>query len=447
MNNELVVEEINRRIRWFIKLRWIAICGVLLVIFVSGVVLNIQFNRLPVFLLVLWLAAYNTFFSLKSKGLTIEDSSKSLLIARSQVFLDLTTLVLLIYFSGGIENPFSYYFVFHIVIASILLPAKESIVTTTFAVVLYSSMVFLDFLGVIPHFSLLGFRSTPVYQESSYVLAKLFVFASTLYIVCYFATSISNKLNERTKELIVANNKLRKADENRVHAVLLVTHELRVPLSSVGSLLDVILKGYVTRLCRRCKVMPNIKRSHIRVKNLLTLTDDLLDFHKMDLESTMLRKVPLELRKIICESINDLKSLSRKRNISIHQVRLNDLPTVLADVDSIKTIVSNLLSNAIKYNIPSGRVTVWAQRLDNFVEVHISDTGLGIPKEDLPRVFDLFYQGEYAQKMKKKGAGLGLSLVKKLVESHGGNIRVESTLGEGSEFAFTLPVAHQAHRA
>ena len=412
-------------------------------IFFTRILSNIQFTLLPVLLLLLWLTAYNTYFWLTSKRLSVQNSSKLLLTARIQVFLDLITLVLLLYFSGGIENPFSYFFIFHVVSASIVLPGRESIFTTTFAVILYSSMVLLDFFAIVPHYSLVGLYTTPVHQQGNFVLAKLFVFTSTLSIVCYFATSISNKLNQKTRELIIANQKLRQADEDRVHAVLLVTHELRVPLSSVGSLLTTVLKGYITKLCDRCKVMPVIKRSHIRVKNLLTLTDDLLDFHKIELGSTMFKKKPLKLEKIISETIYEVKNFSKKRNISIHKTRLSNLPPVLADVDSARTIFCNLISNAIKYNVPNGKVTISAKRLNNFVEVYISDSGVGIPQEDLPRVFDLFYQGDYARKMRKKGVGLGLSLVKKLVESQGGNIRVESECGKGSKFTFTLPIATQ----
>ncbi len=447
MNNQLRSEEINRRINWFVNLRWIAIFGVLLVVLGARFILRLQFDFSLILLLTLWLTAYNTYFWLKNKKLSKQDSSRVRSIARIQVYLDLLTLFLLLYFSGGVENPFSYYFLFHIVISSILLPGKESILITTLTVVLYSAVVSLDYLGIVPHFSLSGLHRSPVYQESNYVLANLFVFATTLYIVCYFATSISNKLNQRTEELIAANQKLRQADENRVQAVLLVTHELRSPLSSIGGLLETVLRGYKDKLCSRCKIMPAIKRSFIRVKNLLTLTDDLLDFHKIELGSTMFKKVPLKLEEMINVTVNELKDWSRRRNIVIRKNRLGDLPPILAEPDSAKTILSNIISNAIKYNVPNGTINISAKCLNNFVEVAVADSGIGIPKEDLPRIFELFYQGEQARKMGKKGVGLGLSLVKKLVESQGGNISVESEYGKGSKFIFTLPLATDAQNA
>jgi signal transduction histidine kinase len=302
-------------------------------------------------------------------------------------------------------------------------------------------MVFLDYSGFVPHFPLLGVYRASMYQEGSFVLAKLFVFASTLYIVCYFTASISNKLNKRTGELIATNQKLRQADEDRIRAVLVVTHELRGPLTSIESLLNTVLKGYVSLRCKRCKVMPVIRRSYIRTKNLLALTDDLLDFHKIELGSTIFKKVPLRLESIITDTIRELKAWARKRGISINKSHLNNLPPVLVDTNSAKTIVSNLVSNAIKYNIPNGVVRISAKQIGDFVEVCVSDSGIGIPKEDLTKVFDLFYQGSYTRK--RKGVGLGLSLVEKLVKSHGGNIRLESECGKGSKFTFTLPVATQ----
>lgn len=447
MGNRLSTLDFNRRIIWFVRLRWVAILGVLVVFAFTRTVLHVQYSALPVLLLLLWLIIYNTFFWFQSRSLSDGDTSRSLLIARSQVYLDLITLALLLYFSGGIENPFSYYFIFHTVIASILLPGKEGLFITSLTVIIYSSVVFLDFFGLIPHFPLSGLYGATMYQEGRFVLAKLFVFASTLYIVCYFTTSISTQLNKKTTELVHTNEKLRQADEDRVRAVLVVTHELRAPLTSIESLLNTVLKGYVSLGCKRCKVMPVIKRSYIRIKNLLTLTDDLLNFHRIELGSTVLKKTPLRLEGIITDTIRELKGWSRKKGISIVKSHVRNLPPVLADANSAKTIVSNLISNAIKYNNSNGRVKISAKCTGDFVEVSVSDSGIGIPRDDLPRVFELFYQGDYTKKMRRKGVGLGLSLVKRLVESHGGKISVSSEWGKGSEFTFTLPVAPQPQSA
>lgn len=429
---------------WFIRLRWIAILGVLVVFTLTRTVFQVRYNALPVALLLLWLAVYNTFFWYVSKRFSDMSASMSLIVARGQVYLDLVTLALLLYFSGGVENPFSYYFIFHVVIASILLPGKEGLFITSLTVIIYSSMVFLDYFGFIPHFPLSGVYAASMYQEARFVLAKLFVFASTLYIVCYFTTSISNQLNKKTDELVRTNEKLRQADEDRIRAVLVVTHELRAPLTSIKSLLDTALKGYVNLRCKRCGAMPVIRRSCLRIKNLLALTDDLLDFHKIELGSTILKKTPLRLEEVITDTIRELKGWSRKKGISVSKSHVKDLPPVLVDANSAKTIVSNLISNAIKYNNNNGTVKISGRHIDGFVEVSVCDSGMGIPRADLTKVFELFYQGDYTTRMKRKGVGLGLSLVKKLVETHGGEISVESEWGKGSTFTFTLPVAGQA---
>lgn len=435
---------IKNRMYWFVQIRWFAISSLILVTFLAWFILHIRFDPLPILLLLLWMISYNTFFWLQCKNLSEKNMSKVLLLTRSQVLLDIFTLVLLLYFSGGIENPFSYYFLFHAIIAGILLPNKESLLITSLIVILYTAMVFLDYFGIIPHFSLHRLYPNSIYQSSNYVVSKLFVFISTLFIVYYFTNSISSKLNTRTKELITTNQKLREADENRIRAVMLVTHELRSPLSSVESILDIILGGYIANNnCKKCKIMTNIKRVHARVKNLLVLTNDLLYFHKMELEGKTFKRKPMKLDSVVDDIINELNYFAEKHNISIHKIQLNNIKPIIADPDSIKTIISNLISNAIKYNVPNGKVIISAKQMNDDIEVNISDTGVGIPNKDLPKVFELFYQGDYARTLKRKGVGLGLSLVKRLVESHGGNIRVESEWGKGSNFIFTLPVTNQ----
>lgn len=442
---KILAEEIGRRINWFIKLRWIATGGVLLAVLIARLILNIQFSLLPILFLVLWLIGYNTFFHFMSAKSSDYSIRKLLIITRIQVIFDLLTLVLLLYFSGGVENPFSVYLIFHTVIVDILLTERESFIITTSAVALYTTMVLLDYSGFIPHFPLANFYRNVLHKDIMFVLTTIFVLATTLYIVRYFTTSIVRKLNARTSELVTMNQKLQKADEERVQAVLLVTHELRVPLSSIEGLLGLILKGYVTdKKCMKCKVISLVKRANTRVKNLLTLSDDLLHFHKMEIESTMFKRAFIDLEKIIDSVIKEQKDFARRCNVSIRKMKFGNLPSVQADFESIKTIVSNLISNAIKYNVPNGKITLAAKQLNGQIEVYITDTGVGISEEDLSRVFDLFYQGDYARRKKKTGVGLGLSLVKKLVESQGGNIFVESKWGKGSKFTFTLPVSTQA---
>jgi signal transduction histidine kinase len=374
------------------------------------------------------------------------DQHDLLLSARVQVGFDLVVLVLLLYFSGGVENPFQFYFIFHTIIAGILLSDRESILITTLTVVLYSTMVTLDGLGIVPHFALGGAGlEAPPYRQAVVVLGRLFAFTTTLYIARYFTVAIRRRLNEKTAALAQANRRLEQADRNRVQAVLQVTHELRSPLGAVGSLLDTIRQGYVGKFSEQCDARAVVERAYNRTQNLLTLTDDLLDLHKMELGSMVLHKAPLRLDRVADEAVHDLLPAAVERNVTVTREDFADIPLVEADPKTISMVFSNLVANAIKYNLPAGTVRISGRRTEGGVEVSVTDSGRGIPADELPRVFDIFFQGEYSRQTKRMGVGLGLSLVKRIVEAHGGTIRVESEPGKGSRFTFFLPLGN-SHR-
>ena len=437
-----MLEDLGRRVAWFVRLRWLAIAGVLSASAVARFLLGFDFWVLPIVLVVAALAAANLGFHFWRRRR--QDEPGLLLIARVQVMADLFALVLLLYFSGGVENPFSYYFIFHTIIAGILLPDKESILITTVAVVLYSGMVLLDYFGAAPHFPLTGFYQDPMWRQGSFVLVRLFVLATTLYIAQYFTASIRRRLNEKTDALAEANRQLQEADRNRVQSVLQVTHELRAPLGAVESLLDTIRKGYVGKCCDQCDARAVIERAYVRTKNLMTLTDDLLDLHKMELGSMVLHKTPLRLDRIVDEVVEDMLPSAVDKGVTISREGFADLPMVEVDAKSMTMVISNLVANAVKYNVSGGTVMVSARRREDGVEVAVADTGVGIPPAELPRVFDVFFQGENARKTKRMGVGLGLSLVKRIVEAHGGTITAESEPGKGSRFVVLIPTGNGA---
>jgi signal transduction histidine kinase len=437
-----MLEDLSRRVGWFIRLRWVAVAGVAIALVVARFGVGLRYAPWPVAGLLAALALCNAAFTVWHRRR--QDSPGLLLIARSQVYCDVVALALLLYFTGGVENPFSFYFIFHTIIAGILLPDVESLLITTLTVALYSAMVSLDLFGFIPHFRLSGLYPLPLFEQGRVVFIKLFAFATTLYIARYFTVEIRNRLNEKSAALARANEQLREADRNRVQAVLQVTHELRAPLGGVASLLDMIRHGYVGRACDQCDSRPIIERVYTRVKNLLALTDDLLDLNKIELGSRVLNTTPVALGRVADEVVEDLLPRAVERNVTISRAGLSELPLVEADAKSITMVMSNLVANAVKYNVPGGTVRIIAALRGDLVEVSVVDTGQGIPPEELPHVFDLFFQGANARKSQRMGVGLGLSLVKRIVEAHGGRITVESEPGKGSTFTFFLPVGNRS---
>ena len=422
-----------RQLRWFVRLRWLAIAGVLVVLPAAWFPLRLRFQPIPLLAVTVWIGAYNIFFWLR-----LRRRPAALHLARlalAQIMLDLCSLVLLLYFAGGIENPFSFYFVFHTAIAAIIFPGSGSLVIATLAFGLYTSMVLLDWAGVIPHFPLAGLYAASPYQSLGPVLANILVFGSTLYIVRYFTAAISRRLNHRTDELAEANRKLLEADRNRLQSVMTVTHELRSPAAAAASLLEVVER-----------VSPDerpalIERARQRISGLLRLIGDLLDLHQLELGTAKVETAPVPIAEVVEAAVTEYAALARERGVTVGVELPSDIPPAKANARYLEFTVRNLLANAIQYNRPGGSVTVSARVTGELLEVEVADTGIGIPEADLPRVFDIFYRGDEAKKTDRLAPGLGLSLVKRLVETQGGTVRVESKVGHGSRFFFTVPIA------
>lgn len=167
----------------------------------------------------------------------------------------------------------------------------------------------------------------------------------------------------------------------------------------------------------------------------------MLDLHQLELGTAKVETAPVPVAPAIHAAVTEYQSLASERNVTVRVDLASDLPAVQANARYLDFTIRNLLSNAIQYNRPGGSATVSARVIDGFLEIEVDDTGVGIPQADLPRVFDIFFRGDEAKKTDRLAPGLGLSLVKRLVETQGGTVWVESTAGMGSRFTFTVPIA------
>jgi signal transduction histidine kinase len=171
---------------------------------------------------------------------------------------------------------------------------------------------------------------------------------------------------------------------------------------------------------------------------MLLLISDLLDFSRIQSGTFSVEPHPETLESIILPVIDGMKTVVESRQQSIECCIASNLPKVSADARRVGQVLSNLLSNAIKFTDERGKIVVSARQRGGAIVVSVSDEGPGIPSENLSKVFDRFWQAEETKRM---GSGLGLSIAKGIVEAHGGRIWVDSQLGKGSSFSFTLPLA------
>ncbi len=235
-------------------------------------------------------------------------------------------------------------------------------------------------------------------------------------------------------ELKVAYDDLKMLDKMKDEFLSNVSHELRTPLTSIKGALDIMSDE---ELPKELSELTSIAKQN--ANRLNALIGDIIYYSKMEYRATELTKEDLDLGEIITKSVKTTSPTAMENGITIETSAEGDLKA-LVDKKAIYKVFSNLLSNAIKFNKKGGRIMVRAKGIVNgHVEVCVEDTGIGIPKEHLGKVFDRFYQVDGSTKRKYSGTGLGLSIAKSIVEKHGGKIWVESEVGKGSRFTFKIP--------
>ncbi|MFC2036860.1 ATP-binding protein [Chloroflexota bacterium] len=231
-------------------------------------------------------------------------------------------------------------------------------------------------------------------------------------------------------------------DKSKSQFVRIVTHELRSPVQVVVSLLNVLDRGYVGALNEKQKDL--VSRARRRIEFLQTLIDDLLDLAagKADVLATTERGL-VPLVGVLQEVVGRFKVRAAEKGITLRLEHPDETLNVWGDRSELDRILNNLVSNAVKYT-REGEVRLLAERSNGFAHVVVSDTGIGIPEEALPDLFQEFFRAKNARKVEETGTGLGLSIVRDLVERYGGTIEVESAEGQGTTFRVTMPLAESA---
>jgi signal transduction histidine kinase/DNA-binding response OmpR family regulator len=231
----------------------------------------------------------------------------------------------------------------------------------------------------------------------------------------------------------------REAELDRMKSdfVSIASHELRTPLTSIKGYLELLLAGAAGEVNHKQEEF--IQRARNNTERLYELVNDLLDLSRIESGSIELDVKLISLATVIQEAAQSLQPEFDRRGLKLSLEIAPDLPDVLADSRRITQVMFNLLSNAYKYT-PQGTVTVRAQPLDHAVQVAIIDTGVGISASDQEKLFTRFFRSGDALVRQQSGTGLGLNITRSLIEMHGGATEVESVLGLGTVFRFTLPL-------
>ena len=249
-------------------------------------------------------------------------------------------------------------------------------------------------------------------------------------------SALANTFNQMAEQLETVDARQRELERLRADLIAWVGHDLQTPLASIRAILEALEDGVVDEPETIKRYLNTAQRD---VRSLSVLIDDLFQMAQLETGGIPLDRAESSLSDLISDTLESFSALALRQGVKLEgSVDLNVDP-VMMDTQRIGRVLNNLVGNALRHTPAEGRVEVCATRIDTGIEISVSDSGEGIRKEDLPHVFESFYRGEKSRSRATGGAGLGLAISRGIVQAHGGDIKVQSEPGHGSQFIFTLP--------
>lgn len=308
-----------------------------------------------------------------------------------------------------------------------------------------STEILIFVLSIVSFFEIIVADNLPI------LLFRIAVFVLILIIGIRLIRSVLREVQQREQlqklsaELATANERLKEVDKAKDEFLSVSSHQLRTPLTAIKGYISMMLEGDYGRLSdQQAATIQIVYDSATRLINLIA---DLLDLSRIESGRMEFNFEPVNLCEIVESVIAEVANKARSKGLYIYFDKMNRYcPAVKADRDKIRQVVINLIDNGIKYTVKGG-LTVRLMQIDGSLQFSVSDTGIGVSAEERDRLFEKYFRTQSATIMTHEGAGLGIYVVKKLVEAHGGKIWFESPgEGKGTTFYFTLPVAVQPIR-
>lgn len=442
--------ELIERVGWFITLRWYAAAAIFIGPLAAGWIPGVSLPRLPIQTLGALVALYNALFHRVARRLESLAKGRRKAFqhfASVQILVDWIFLTVLIHWTGGVTGPLQFFYIFHTIIACLLLSAAASYAQVTFAAVLVSAMALGEAVGVLPHHPISAAMPDDLFRNPLYVVGRLFFLVAALYATVYLATSVTRSLRRKDASLVEAERqkdeayrRLAEIDQARTEFVRKVTHELRAPLSGAESMLSLLTDGYLGDLTEQQADI--FRRIRTRIGHLREMVNDLLDLARGETAVHSRPLTEVDVTPVLDELCRKHEPEADARGLEFRH-RLPQQPVLLyADPQDFAVIVNNLLSNAIKYTPRGGRIEVAGGVEDDHLEIRVSDSGIGIPPEDRRKLFTQFFRSANAREHTPEGTGLGLAIVKRVVERYSGAIAVDSEPGKGTTFHVRIPLPY-----
>ncbi|MEN8005880.1 MAG: HAMP domain-containing sensor histidine kinase [Candidatus Krumholzibacteriota bacterium] len=422
------------RLDWFNKLRWGAALGIMVLVFVAGVVLEADIEVRGLLLTGAVLLLLNTIYVIRSRRFPAVEITRELRLVKVQMVCDLVALTIMLNLSGGVENPLLFIYIIHVIIASLLFKGREIFQIAWLAIFLFTAEVFGEFFDLFPHHHL------PTAGEMSHELPFILMTLGSFWLVILFSAYVGALIMKHNRsikdELVVRQKVLLSEDRAKTDFFRYVTHEIKSPVNTAQSGVETALDLGGDSLAPSIRDV--LGRAVSRLQQATRIVQDLADLTRGGvLKEENLAAV--DLNKLITTAVDAQGEVAVRSGLKI-DLALPDRPVVLTTVPPmVETVVANLVNNAFRYSHDGGRVWVRVVDLGKRVSLVVEDEGIGISEEDLDLIFEEFFRSTSARDKSNLGTGLGLPIVRKFVEELGGSIEVESKEGTGSLFTVTLP--------
>ncbi len=445
-------DDLRQRAYWLVRLRWVAATAVACGTFVSARLFHLPVQEAPLYTIAVLLLLYNAavldLLNRLMKAGSEQSRRRTKNMIDVQISTDLIILTVLLHFSGGPENPLVLFFIFHVIIASILLSVWESFLQATLAISLFGVLLLLESTGLVPHYCLgpqpptaaLGHPFAALvshcrYEEPAYLAAQFGAFAVTVYLVVYMAGYIALRLRRAEEVQRQANQMLRQKDRIKDEYVAHLTHDIKGHLAAIQCCLGVAATDSLTG-----QAADFVHRAYARTEKLTAFVRTLLRLTRLKLDGSAETEF-FRMSDAVREAVEAAQLAAQEKALGLECEVSPAAATIAGNAISLKEAITNLLLNAIKYTPAGGTISVRAEPQGESVIIEVADTGIGIPPDEQPRIFEEFYRASNARQREPEGDGLGLSLVKRIVELHHGTIRFASAPGLGTTFHIVLPLA------
>ncbi len=448
--NEEFWQSLKRRNLFFIKLRFVAILMLIAFNYLYETLVDIElseFQHNVIGFISLILLIYNlSIFAIRKKIKNIRGSFNPLHLSLVQILVDLTMLTLLINYTGGIESPLYLFYIFHLIIGSLILPGVVMYSIAFATIVAMVAISYLQYSHAISHFCLSGVYKLELYNNPEYIITTLLFFSLTIIVSIYLTNRIANQLYMKEKNLHEALKEISDSEMKKQKYIMGVVHEIKSPIAATKSIVSLIVDGFLGEVSP--KIMEKLKRAIIRTTESLDMINNILRISRLRLLDEKTSE-DVDISELLEEILDLSKELSDEKDIEIEKTILNKLRIIKGDKVLLKLVFSNLIGNAIKYTPNNGIVLIHCKFKNEYLEIKICDNGIGILDSEINKIFEKYYRANNNVANNQEGAGVGLSLVQEIVKQHRGSIKVKSPSSFGTPkypgTCFTIQLPYELH--